>query len=148
MVEENKTQVQIQGQYIKSMTFQSPAAPSIFTKMKEAPKAELALDIRVKQEEVDTYEVTLLIKAKALHDIETVFTVDLEYAGLFKIVNCDIEDQKKQILMVYCPTLLFPFVRRIVADVSRDGSFPPLMLNPVDFGALYLQQQENEHPLQ
>ncbi len=148
MVEENKTQVQIQGQYVKSMTFQSPAVPSIFTKMKEAPKAELALDIRVKQDETDTYEVTLLIKAKALYDIKTVFTVDLEYAGLFKIVNCDIEDQKKQILMVYCPTLLFPFVRRIVADVSRDGSFPPLMLNPVDFGALYLQQQKNEHPLQ
>ena len=140
-MEENKTQVQINAQYVKEISFKSPSVPNIFSKIKESPKIDLNLNIQIKDIETDAYEVTLVITAKALKDIETIFTVNLEYSGLFKIVDCPTEDQKKQILMIYCPSLLFPFARRVIADITRDGGFMPLMVNPIDFASLYLQQQ-------
>lgn len=88
--------------------------------------------------------MTLVFNIKANKDIETVFTTDIEYSGLFKIDNVATEDQKKQILLIYCPNLLFPFARSLVAMISREAGFMPLMVNPVDFAALYLQQQQKE----
>lgn len=141
-----KTQIQvnIQGQYIKDLSFQSPIAPAVFKELKEAPKIDLNLDIQIKDLEENQYEVTLAMKAEAMKDKEVVFAIELQYAGLFEIKNAVDEEQKKQIVLVYCPNLIFPFARRIIADVTRDAGFQPLMVNPIDFAGLYFQQQQQE----
>ena len=110
------------------------------TIIKKRINARSELDLQVKETAEKTYEVTLVFNIKANKDIETVFTIDIEYSGLFKIDNVANEDQKKQILLIYCPNLLFPFARSVVATISREAGFMPLMVNPVDFAALYLQQ--------
>jgi len=141
---ESQPKVEIQAQYLKNIFFDSPIVPGVFKKLTEAPKVDLNLDLQVKEVEAKTFEVTLVLNIKANKDIETVFTTDIEYSGLFKIENIANEDQKKQILLIYCPNLLFPFARSIVATISREAGFMPLMVNPVDFAALYLQQQQRE----
>ena len=135
-------QVNIQGQYIKDLSFQNPIVPQVFQELKEAPKIDLNLDIQVKNITDDQYEVTLVIKADALKDKEVVFAIDLQYAGVFEIKKVEDEEQKKQVLLIYCPNLIFPFARRIIADITRDAGFQPLMVNPMDFAGLYLQQQQ------
>lgn len=148
-IENNQNQPQvkinIQGQYVKDLSFQSPSAPKIFLELKEQPKIDLNLNINVKDTQQDQYEVTLKIKAEALKNTEVVFSIEMEYAGLFEIKDLADEEQKKQILLIYCPSLIFPFARRIIADVTRDAGFQPLMINPVDFAALYLQQKDKNN---
>jgi len=137
-------QVVINTQYVKDLSFESPEAPACFLEIKTAPKIDLALDIKVQHLEKEAYEVILEIKAKALHEGKSLFLIELEYAGLFTIKNIEKEEQKEQVLLIYCPNLIFPFARRVVADVSRDGGFQPLMVNPIDFAALYAQQKEQQ----
>ncbi|MEQ9115251.1 MAG: protein-export chaperone SecB [Rickettsiales bacterium] len=139
----NKAQpnVTINSQYVKDLSFENPGAPLSLTKIKTPPKIDLGLDIKVKNISENNYEVTLLINAKALLEEESLFVVELEYAGLFTVENIADENQKEQILLIYCPNLLFPFARSIIADATRDGGFQPLMVNPVDFGALYMSQK-------
>ena len=144
--EEKKPQVLINAQYVKDLSFESPDAPFSFTKVKEAPKIDLNLDVQVKNIEKDNYEVTIAITAKAImeKDKETLFICELQYSGLFTVADCETEEQKEQILLIYCPNLIFPFARRIIADASRDGGFQPLMINPVDFAALYMQHKSEK----
>jgi preprotein translocase subunit SecB len=137
----NQPQVIINTQYVKDLSFESPEAPACFLEIKAAPKIDLALDIKVEHLEKESYEVILKITAKALNENKSLFLIELEYAGLFTIKNIDKEEQKEQILLIYCPNLIFPFARRVIADVSRDGGFQPLMINPIDFAALYMQQK-------
>jgi len=139
-----QAQVNIQAQYVKNISFDSPIVPRAFKEIKEAPKVDLNLDIQVKDIEKDQYEVTIVIKAKAEHNTDKVFSVDMEYSGLFEIKSAPSEEQKKQILLIYCPNIIFPFARRIVSDVTRDAGFQPLMINPVDFAGLYMQQQQKQ----
>lgn len=135
-------QVLINAQYIKDLSFENPDAPACFAKIKNPPKIDLSLDVKANKVENDNYEVTLKINAKALNGEETIFVIELDFAGLFSIKNCPTDEQREQILLIYCPSLIFPFARRVVADVSRDGGFQPLMINPVDFAGLYLQQKK------
>ena len=139
-----QVQVSIHGQYIKDLSFQSPSVPKIFLELKEAPKIDLNLNIGVKDVEKDQYEVSLDIKAEALKDSEVVFNFAIQYAGLFGIKDFTDEEQKKQILLIYCPNLIFPFARRVIADITRDAGFQPLMVNRIDFAGLYFQQQQQE----
>ena len=85
--EQNAPRVEIQAQYLKNISFDSPIVPGIFKKLKEAPKVDLGLDLQVKETEPSLYEVTILFNIKATQDIETVFTTNIEYSGLFKIDN-------------------------------------------------------------
>jgi preprotein translocase subunit SecB len=144
--EEKKPQVIINAQYVKDLSFESPDAPFSFARVKEAPKIDLSLDVQVKAIEKDNYEVTIAITAKAIieKENETLFISELQYSGLFTVSDCENEEQKEQILLIYCPNLIFPFARRIIADASRDGGFQPLMINPVDFAALYLQHKQDK----
>lgn len=138
----NKTEINIQGQYVKHLSFDSPSAPEVFTRLKAAPEIDLALDVQVQDKGEKKYEVTILLKVKAQKDVESVFTAELSYAGLFEVKDHATEEQKRQILLIYCPNLLFPFARSLLATVSREAGFQALMLNPVDFASLYLQQQK------
>lgn len=133
--------VAINTQYVKDLSFENPGAPLILTKIKSPPKIDLSLDVKANNIHENNYEVAISITAKALLEEETLFVVELEYAGLFTLTNVNDDAQKEQILLIYCPSLLFPFARSIVADATRDGGFQPLMINPVDFGALYMKQK-------
>ncbi len=141
--EENKAQggrVAIRGQYIKDLSFENPKAPDIFAQLKEVPNIDLALNVNVRNSE-DHFEVELDIEAKAKIQEDDVFVVSLKYAGIFQLMDIA-DEQKDGILLIYCPSLIFPFARRIVADITRDGGFQPLMLDPIDFAALYEQKRK------
>ena len=145
--QDTKPQVQFQiiDQYLKNSAFMAIGVPEIFAKIKKAFKIELSIDVKVIDKSSGIYEVSLDIKVKALKDIITVLTVDVEYAGLFQIIDESTEEQKQQILKVYCPNLIFPFARSVIANITREGGFMPLMLDPVDFAGLYVQKcQHNE----
>lgn len=142
--DQKKPHVAINSQYIKDLSFENPDSPESFTKVKAAPKIDLVLDVQVKKIEDDNYEVVLKINSKATHEKTTLFIAELEYAGLFTVKDCADENQKEQILLIYCPNLIFPFARRVIADLTRDGGYQPLMINPIDFASLYLQQKNKK----
>jgi len=135
----------VNAQYIKDLSFEAPKAPIIFSAMqKEEPDvninvsvnfAELKDDI---QTENQIFEVVLGVEATCTVASDTAFLLELQYAGLFT-VNVG-EQDRGPALLIECPRLLFPFARNILADVSRDGGFPPLMLGPLDFAGMYREQ--------
>ncbi|MGE0767532.1 MAG: protein-export chaperone SecB [Hyphomicrobiaceae bacterium] len=136
-------QIRMLGQYVKDLSFESPNIRKLMTTQTENPNLDLEMNVVPEQAAPDVYETTLSFKARAeSKSVGIIFDIELEYAGLFKIENAP-PDVLDAVLHVQCPTLLFPFVRRIVADMTRDGGImPPLMLDPVDFGALYMHKRQ------
>jgi len=130
----------INAQYIKDFSFENPRSPFSLLE-KDQPQIDINLDIRVEQLQEELFEVVINLAARAQIKEEIVFVLELSYGGLFTIT--DYEGQKEEILLVECPKILFPFLRRIVADITRDGGFPPLMLSPVDFTGLYLTKKNS-----
>ena len=130
----------IKGQYVKDLSFENPHAPQSLVVSNERPGIEVGVDLKAQKLQENTYEMTLHISARAIADNSTLFLVDLAYAGIFQISNIPPEHIEPMIL-IDCPFVLFPFARRVIADVTRDGGFPPLMLDPIDFHALYLQNR-------
>lgn len=140
--QENKQpQVMINAQYVKDLSFESPNAPASLVGFKTAPTIELSVDINVQKITEVEHEIVLNINAKAKHEDSDIFVVELQYAGLFTISDIPDEAQKEHILLIYCPSLIFPFARRVIADVTRDGGFQPLMIAPIDFATLYMQHK-------
>ncbi len=135
--------VAISGQYVKDLSFENPNAPMSLAVQKEAPKIDISLNIEAKGLKEDTYEVALQITAKATSEEKPLFVIELSYAGVFTLTNVNAE-QKELVLLIHCPTILFPFARRVLADASRDGGFQPLMLEPIDFATLYQQRKAQE----
>jgi preprotein translocase subunit SecB len=128
------------SQYVKDLSFESPNAPAIFQNQIQ-PNIEVEFNIGAAQVGDEVHEVTLKIDVRAKSEDQTAFIVELAYAGLFGIRN--VPDEHLQPFMLgEAPRLLFPFARRVLADAVRDGGFPPLVLDPIDFGQLYLQQAE------
>ena len=136
-------------QYTKDLSFEEPNAPSIYTVLRSAPQVNINLDVQVRriQEDQLVFEVTLATRAEATMPAANgaengadkpmvVFIADLSYSGIFTL-NGIPENQQEPVLLVECPRLLFPFARNILADVTRDGGFPPVMLGPVDFVGLW-----------
>lgn len=130
----------VRGQYVKDLSFENPRAPHSLIATQAAPAIEANVDLKAQKIQPELYEMTLRITARAVVDGVTLFLVDLEYAGIFHLAGIP-EEQTRPVLMVQCPTLLFPFARRVVADATRDGGFPPLMLDPIDFQTLYTQNE-------
>lgn len=130
----------VRAQYIKDFSFENPKSPHSLLPKKEQPKIDLAVDINAQQISEDLFEVALKISAKATCENEPLFLVDLSYAGLFAIQNLS-KEQIEPLLFIDCPHIIFPFARRVIADASRDGGFPPLLMEPVDFRSLYAQRK-------
>lgn len=138
--------IAVNAQYVKDISFESPKAPMSLIGDKPRPEINISVDVGAKKMGEDLYEVSLKITSNAESkeegkDSETLFIAEITYGGLFTIKGMS-EGQLEPSLLIYCPTLLFPFIRRILADVTRDGGFPPLMLDPVDFAGLYTQKQK------
>ena len=135
--------VAINGHYIKQLSFDNVNAPASFAPQKEAPKIEIAINFNNRSLPDNLYEVLLSIKVQATSMDEgslALFDVKLLYTGLFTVSNVD-EEQKEAILMIHCPTILFPYARRVLSDLTRDGGFQPIMLDHMDFVALYTQRK-------
>jgi preprotein translocase subunit SecB len=134
--------MQVLGQFIRDMSFENIAAQKALQAQAQPEiQVQVALDAR-KREADNTYDIIMKMKIDSKtkgESPEPVFLLELEYGGIFKVENVP-EQQLHPYLLIECPRMLFPFVRRIVADVTRDGGFPPLNLDQIDFVALYRQQ--------
>jgi preprotein translocase subunit SecB len=127
--------LQVAAQYIKDLSFENPGATSNIV---DRPQIELAVDLNATRlSEKDMFEVELKIRVDAKHDGRALFLLEVAYAGIFRLTNVADVATQQMILLIQAPHMLFPFVRRIVADVVRDGGMPPLMIEPIDFMALY-----------
>ena len=135
-------QAGILAQYVKDLSFENPNAPGSL-QMQGQPKIEINVNVNARSGGQDMYEVELKIEAGARHQEsgQLAFQVELLYAGLFRLVGAP-QEALEPFLVVEAPRILFPVARRVIADAVRDGGFPPLMLEPIDFGGLYMQQLE------
>jgi preprotein translocase subunit SecB len=133
-------QIGLITQYVKDMSFENPNAPAVY-QWQTQPNIDVQFNIGAERIGDDLHEVQLKIEVKATTDAGTAFAVELLYAALFGMRNVP-EDQVSPFLLAEAPRLIFPFARRVLADAVRDGGFPPLLLDPIDFVALYQQQAE------
>lgn len=131
-------QVGIVSQYVKDLSFENPNAPAVY-QWQGQPKIDVQFNIGTQKVGEDVHEVVLKIEVTAQAEERSAFQVELVYAGLFHLRNIP-EEQLQPFLLAEAPRLLFPFARRIISDAAVDGGFPPLMLDPIDFGALYMQR--------
>jgi len=139
--EAQRPQIQINAQYIKDLSFENPSAPqSLFDE--EPPQVDVSVDVGAQTFGDDRYEVELRITARANRGEDRLFIAEVIYAGVFTLINVD-EAAVRPVCLIECPRMLFPFARRVIADVTRDGGFPPLMLDPIDFTALLINAQED-----
>lgn len=127
----------INAQYIQDLSFENPRAPDSLTAGQ--PDVKVSVEVTARKLEEARYECGIGITAKATRDDETLFLVELQYAGIFTLTNIPPE-QLQPVCMIECPRMLFPFARRIISDMTRDGGFPPLMIDPIDFVRLYRQR--------
>jgi preprotein translocase subunit SecB len=132
-------QVGVIVQYVKDLSFENPSSPAVY-QWQGQPQIDVQFNIGTGSVGQDMHEVSLRIEVTARANEGTAFKVDLLYAGLFAIRNLP-EEQMQPFLLAEAPRILFPFARRIVADAVRDGGFPPLLLDPIDFATLYMQRQ-------
>jgi preprotein translocase subunit SecB len=147
MTETEQPPLVINGQYVKDLSFEAPGAPGIFAEMADRqPEIPINIDIQARVLAENVYEVVLVLKIDARLGETPCFLVELSYGGVFTLNVA--QEHVQPILLIECTRMLFPFARQIVADVSRQGGFPPLMLQPIDFAALYRQRMEAEGQMQ
>lgn len=131
----------VKGQYIKDLSFENPGAPASLMGMSEPPKIDVNVNLRGQKLQENFFELVLHLSVKAVSAKDgALFLVDLSYAGVFEFIGVS-PDNISPVLLVDCPFVLFPFARRVIADVTRDGGFPPLLLEPIDFHGLYMNNQ-------
>jgi preprotein translocase subunit SecB len=136
-------------QYVKDLSFEVPGAPQVFSQIRAQPQVNINLDVQARRvhEGQNVFEVSIMIRAEA-HEAPaqgngqaaavppTVFVAELTYAGVFTLSGLP-DNALEPVLLVECPRILFPFARNILSDVTRDGGFPPVLLQPIDFVALW-----------
>jgi preprotein translocase subunit SecB len=127
----------VNAQFIKDLSFESPNVLKIMNQPgTQPPEVQFNLGVQVNSVGPDMFDVTLTVRAEAKRDGLVAFIIELAYAGVFTITGIP-QDQMEPILFIEAPRLLFPFARAIIADLTRDGGYTPLMLNPIDFVDLY-----------
>jgi len=130
-------------QYIKDFSFESPNAPNSLRAREKPPAINISINVNANTMGDDMYDVTLSINARAGEENDVLFNIELVYGGVFRVQNFP-QEHMMPIIFIECPRLLFPFARQIMADVSRNGGFPPLMIDPIDFAAMYQQRMAEE----
>jgi len=124
------------AQYTKDQSFENPNAPDSLRSGLAAPEIQIGIEIGRQMLEGDNVEVTLMLKAEARRGDQVAFIAELEYAGLFAFQGVGVEEIQPLIL-IECPRLLFPFARQIMAEMTQNGGYPPIMLEPPDFAAMF-----------
>lgn len=128
--------MKILGQYLKDLSFENPNSPQSLSVQQGQPEINIQVNVNAKPLATNDFEVELHLEAKATHQNKVVFAADLLYAGVFRLENIP-QEALHPIVLVECPRMLFPFARQILADATRNGGFPPLMLDPIDFAGMY-----------
>lgn len=138
--EQKPTEARIVGQFIKDLSFENPNIGKLLSSQSDAPNIKLEINVSAKRLQPELFESAIDFKAVASNAEGTIYDLELVYAGLFQLRN--VPDQALEpFLLINCPTLIFPFLRRLVADITREGGFPPLMLDPIDFGQLFIRRK-------
>jgi preprotein translocase subunit SecB len=132
--------ITINAQYVKDLSFENPNFLAAMQPKQQAPEVQINLGVRANSVGKDSYEVILDVRAQAASGDTTDFLIELAYAGIFTLTGIP-QEHLEPVLFIEGPRLLFPFARAIVAETTRDGGFPPLMLNPIDFVDLYRRRQ-------
>jgi preprotein translocase subunit SecB len=126
-------------QYVKDLSFENPKAPRGMQPGQARPEIQVRVDVQAQPVAEDHFEVVIQLNVDATTGGEATFVVELAYGGIFMLQHIPLESLQP-LLLIECPRLLFPFARRIVSDVTRDGGFPPLMIDPIDFVSLFRQR--------
>ena len=137
-------QLMVLAQYVKDLSFENPNAPRSLQQNVQ-PQINISVNVSANPMSDNDVEVELRLEGKAEADGSVMFNIELVFAGAFRIQNIP-QENLQPVLMIECPRILFPFAREIVATSVRNGGFPPLMLDPIDFVALYQQRMAQQVP--
>jgi preprotein translocase subunit SecB len=136
-----QVQVRVIAQYIKDLSFECPNVPKLLDGPGEAPNLRVEVNVNAGKVADATFESTINFKAEAVNKLGTIYDLELSYAGMFQVDNVP-EAALEPFLLIDCPALLFPFARRLVADLTRESGFPPLLLDPINFANLFAKRQQ------
>jgi preprotein translocase subunit SecB len=139
--------LRILGQYLKDLSFENPNAPMSLTPQQTQPDINIAVNVNARNLAPTDYEVELHLDAKATLEGKVVFAAELLYAGVFRLENFP-QNLLHPAVLIECPRMLFPFARQILADATRNGGFPPLMLDPIDFAVMYQRRMQQQSAAQ
>ncbi|RST69810.1 protein-export chaperone SecB [Candidatus Aquarickettsia rohweri] len=128
--------VLVNAQYIKDLSFENPKAPYSLLGS-EKPEVDVSIDIGAHNIQEETYEVVLEIQVKSVVKEDVQYLIDLKYAGVFTLDKGMNNEEREKVIFIQCPTIIFPYARRVISDISRDGGYLPLYISPVDFMTLY-----------
>lgn len=131
------------GQYVKDLSFENPGAPQSLGNREKAPDISINVNVNANPLNQSDFDVVLTINAEAKEGEKVIFSVELVYGGIFRIANFP-QEHMLPLLFIECPRLLFPFARQVVADATRNGGFPPLMIDPIDFAQMFQQRMAAE----
>jgi preprotein translocase subunit SecB len=134
-------QVRVVGQYIKDLSFENPNVRKLIDGPGEKPTLRVEVNVNATKMTERAFESVIEFKAQASNQAGVIYDLELTYAGLFEIQSIP-EQALEPFLLINCPALLFPFLRRLVADLTREGGFPPLLLDPIDFAGLFMQKTQ------
>jgi preprotein translocase subunit SecB len=147
MANENSTgaapSLNILAQYIKDLSFENPGAPQSLQARDKAPSININVNVNANPLSENDFDVVLTLNAEARDGDKVVFATELVYGGVFRIEGFP-QEHMLPVLFIECPRLLFPFARQIVADATRNGGFPPLMIDPIDFAQMFTQRFAEE----
>lgn len=135
----DKPAIFLRAQYIKDLSFENPRAPASIFSLREAPQMDVSLNLAAQRLDEKVFELSIHIATRAVAEKTTVFLCDVVYAGVLEMQGID-ATAVEPTLFIQGAQLLYPFARRVIADLTRDGGFPPLQLEPMDFVALYQQR--------
>ena len=138
-----QVQVRVIAQYIKDLSFENPNVRKLVETQDEGPNLRIEVNVNAAKVGDNKYESSIQLKAEATGKIGTIYDLELAFGGMFHIENMS-EASLEPFLLINCPSLLFPFVRRLVADLTREGGFPPLLLDPIDFAGLFVKRQQEK----
>ena len=129
----------ILAQYVKDLSFENPGAPNSLRGREKAPGINISVNVAANPMSDKEYDVNISLNAKAAADQEVLFNVELVYGGVFRLEGFP-QEHILPVLFIECPRLLFPFARQIIAESTRNGGFPPLLLDPIDFAQMFQQK--------
>lgn len=135
--------LRILGQYLKDLSFENPNAPQALMPQQSQPDINISVNVNAKNLTPTDFEVELHLDAKATANDKVIFAAELIYAGTFRLENFPAQMLHPAVL-IECPRILFPFARQILAEATRNGGFPPLMLDPIDFASMYQQRLQQQ----
>ncbi|PZP86212.1 MAG: protein-export chaperone SecB [Azospirillum brasilense] len=135
-----KPSMALRAQYIKDLSFENPRAPASLFGLKEAPQMEVSINLGAQKLDENVVELAMQISVRAIAEKTTIFLTDIVYAGVLELRNIP-EAQQEQAIFIAGAQLVYPFARRVVADVTRDGGFPSLQLEPIDFAQMYAERR-------